>query len=228
MVTRASGALVYCFMRQKEPETQEAFISGFLAAMQMFAKDMFSHEDNEIRSVSLSKTIFTFRTLTVKDNLERPMRFHFVLFTDADKPQVGADDMLEYLIVSFLGYDKGSFRRKLADETSGPSDFAAFDKHVGQILEADLNSVMKNVKPVPGSLIQGVVNELRNYLPLSQVLALHPQLVRVGSSYAWLSDDLPSEEETLLLDRIRQLLTRLYGRQMYESIVADVVGSLPK
>jgi len=228
MVIRGGGTLVYCFLREKEADTQEVFISGFLTAMQMFAKDMFSKEDNEIRSVTLSKTIFTFRTLTVKNNLQQPVRFHFVLFTDANRPQAGIDEMLEYLIVNFLGYDGGRFRRQLTDEASGPSDFAAFDGYLSQILESDWNSVMKKMKPVPGSLTQGVLNELRNYLPLSQILALHPRLVRVGSSYAWLSDDLPREEENRLMEEIRRLLTRLYGRQLYDSIVTDVAKNLPK
>lgn len=91
-----------------------------------------------------------------------------------------------------------------------------------KIINLDWKTIKKKIKPVPGSLLQGVLNELRDCVPLDQILQLHPKIVRLGNSYAWLSDDLPEDEENALLDRIRQMLSRLFGPDMFDSIVANV------
>jgi GTPase SAR1 family protein len=84
------------------------------------------------------------------------------------------------------------------------------------------NFIRKKVKPVPASLIEGVLNEIRDYIPIDQVLQLHPKIVRVGSSYAWLSGRLSEEEEKELLSKIKKVLSRLFGESLYDSIVDDV------
>jgi hypothetical protein len=63
---------------------------------------------------------------------------------------------------------------------------------------------------------------------MDQILKLHPRITKLGSTYAWLSDELPIEEEKELLNRIKQLLTHLFGERLYDSIVAGVEKQMSK
>ncbi len=76
--------------------------------------------------------------------------------------------------------------------------------------------------------MQGVLNEIRDFVTLDQILQLNPRIVPMTSSYDWLSDGLPKEEEKGLLDRIKQLLSCLFGESLYESILADVEERMSK
>jgi len=157
------------------------------------------------------------------------MQYYFVLLTDIEKKQtVEAEALLEYLILNFLSYNGGVFRKKMREVGHQPKEFEAFDEFTKKIVGLDWKAIKRKIKPVPGSLLQGVLNEIRDYLPLDQILQLHPKVVRIGSSYAWLSDDLPEVEEKELLDKIKKLLSHFFGESLYDSIVVDVNRQLSK
>jgi hypothetical protein len=153
-----------------------------------------------------------------------PIKYYFVLLTDIDKDSNKPDneELLEYVILNFLSYKNLSFRSRMRRTSCQREEYGEFDEFMKKIISFDWKTIKKKIKPVPGSLIQGVLNELRDYVPLDQILQLHPSIVRLGNSYALLSDDLPEEDEDALLDRMRQMVTRLFGPNMFDSIVADV------
>jgi hypothetical protein len=90
----------------------------------------------------------------------------------------------------------------------------------------DWSAIRKKVRPKPSSLFQGVLNGLTDYMPVEQILPLHPKIQRIGPSYVWLSDDLPEDEQKELLNKIRLSLTRMYGKGVYESLTTDVLKRL--
>jgi len=226
IVIQEQGNPVYCFMQDKVSENQELMVSGFVTAMQLFAKTVIAAEGEGVRSVSLSRTVYTFRTLTLHNEKHEDMKYYFAVLTDAEKKNEYLAETLEYLIVSFLGYESGRFDKALRESAQEPGAFKTFDEFVGGILKSDWSAIRKKVKPVPASLFQGILNGLRDYIPVEQIVTLNPKIQRIGPSYAWLSDDLPENEQKDLLNRIKQIMTRMYGKGVYESIAADVLKQL--
>ncbi len=227
LVIREEGTPVYFYTQDQVSDDQQVLIAGFFAALHMFAKSMFMQADNEIHSVLMAKTVFTFRTLSLKCTSGEILKYHFVLVTESDnKSTTDVEGMLEYLIVSFMGFNGGDFSRKLREPTCSVEDFSSFDEHVRTLLNSDWESLKKKIRPVPSSLLQGLLYAIRDYIPIKQIESMHPRLVRIGKSYVWLSDDLTPEEEDILLKQIKATLDRHFGPGLYESILKDVKRQL--
>ena len=224
MVIRGDGILLYSYLRESISLDRQILISGFLAALQMFAKEMSSGSSSEMRSATIATTVYTFRSLTLHGVAGEPFDCHFVLLTDiGGKESSEVEDILELLIVSFLGHEYGGFLARLRiSDTAGSMSFESFDEVMSELLKIGWDKAKKRIRPAPCSVMQGVLNELRDQLPMTEILSLHPKISRIGTSYVWLSDDTSVEEEEAISMAIQKELARLFGPGIYESIVKDV------
>ena len=226
LVIQEGGTPVYSFMQEKTSENQQLFISGFVTAMQLFTRTVMSREADGVRSVLMSRTVFVFRTLSLRGEKQEEMQYCFAVLSDPEKKGENLPEILEYLIVSFLAYDSGRFDKELRKPSQDTVVFNSFDEFMKGFLKSDWSTVRKKVRPAPASLLQGILNELRNYMPVEQIVALHPRIQRLGPSYAWLSDDIPDAEQRELMQKLGLILKRTYGEEVYESIVNDVLKRL--
>jgi hypothetical protein len=229
LVIHESGAPIYTFSSEKISEDRQLLLSGFLSAIESFAGETnISPDGGSIHSIRFSQTLLTFRLLTLENEKGETIRYYFVLLTDISKDPSKAEneELLEYVILNFLSYKNSTFRNRMRQIGYQREEFGEFDEFMKKIINLDWKTIKKKIKPVPGSLLQGILNELRDCIPLDQILQLHPKIVRLGTSYVWLSDDLPAEEEKALLDKIRERLSRLFGPDMFDSIVAQVSKQL--
>lgn len=225
LIIHESGAPIYTFSVEKMSDDRQLLLSGFLSAIESFAAETkISPDGGSINSIKLSQTLLTFRLLTLESGRGESIKYYFVLLTDIGKDSNKAEneELLEYVILNFLSYKNSAFRNQMRQLGYRREEFGEFDEFMKKIINLDWKAIKKKIKPIPGSLLQGVLNELRDCIPLDQILQLHPKIVRLGASFAWLSDDLPQDEERALLERIRQMLSRLYGPDMFDSIVAEV------
>ncbi|WXG43483.1 MAG: hypothetical protein WED04_05500 [Promethearchaeati archaeon SRVP18_Atabeyarchaeia-1] len=229
LVIHESGTPIYTFSQEKISEDRQLLLSGFLSAIETFASETnISPDGGSIHSIRLSQSLLTFRLLCLENEKQETIKYFFVLITDINKNPNKAEneELLEYVILNFLSYKNSAFRQKMRQFGYQREEFGEFDDFMNKIIDLDWKTIKKKIKPVPGSLLQGVLNEVREYIPLDQILQLNPKIVRLGTSYAWLSDDLPVEEEKALLDKIRDRLSRLFGPNMFDSIVANVTKQL--
>lgn len=224
LVIEEQGNPVYSFMQEKVTDDNKLMVSGFVTALQIFAKGMAAPEADNVRTVSLSRTVYTFRTLALRNETRQEIQYCFALVT-AEKNEY-LSEMLEYLIASFLGYESGRFETALRTSSPNTGAFDKFDDFMKQFIKSDWSVVRKKARPKPSSLFQGMLNELRDYMPVEQILSLHPKIQRIGPSYVWLSDDLPENEQKDLLNKIRLALTRMYGKGVYESLTTEVLKQL--
>jgi hypothetical protein len=229
LVIHESGTPIYTFSIEKISEDRQLLLSGFLSAIESFASETnISPDGGSIHSIRLSQTILTFRLLTLENEKAETIKYYFVLLTDINKNPSKAEneELLEYVILNFLSYKNSTFRNRMRQIGYQREEYGEFDEFMKKIIDLDWKTIKKKIKPVPGSLLQGILNELRDCIPLDQILQLHPKIVRLGTSYAWLSDDLPAEEEKALLDKVRERLSRLFGPDMFDSIVTQVSKQL--
>lgn len=203
-------------------------MSGFITAIQAFAKEaLISPDGGDIQSMKLSQTLLTFRLIKLTSAEGKPLQFYFVLLTElAKKQKMETDSLLEYLCLNFLSYDSGNFRKKMRVMLPQMMEFKEFDQFLTPIVNSEWKDIKKRIKPVADSLLQGILNEIREYMPIDKILQLHPKLVRLGPSYVWLSDDLPPEEEQVVLNKIKENISHLFGESLYNSLLKDVKSRL--
>jgi ATP adenylyltransferase/5',5'''-P-1,P-4-tetraphosphate phosphorylase II len=208
----------------KGVQDREILVSGFITAIQAFAKEaLISPDGGDIQSMKLSQTLLTFRLIKINNNDGKLVQFYFVLLTELTKKQkLETDSLLEYLCLNFLSYDSGAFRNRMRKTYPQMMDFKQFDQFLLPIVNSEWKDIKKKIKPIPSSILQGMLNEIREYLPIDKIQQLHPKLVRLGPSYVWLSDDLPSEEEQLVLSKIKENIAHLFGERLYEDLLKDV------
>ena len=228
IVIHESGTPIYTFSTDKMSDDRKLLISGFLSAIESFASGTgISPDGGSIHSIKLSQSLLTFRLLSLRNEKNEEIRYFFVLLTDLNSSSATENEaLLEYVTLNFLSYKNMSFRKKMRQIGYQRDEFHEFDEFMTKIIDLDWKTIKKKIKPVPGSLLQGVLNEVRDFITMDQILQLHPRITQLGSSYAWLSDELPEQEEKELLDRIRQLVARMFGERLYDSIVKDVEKQL--
>lgn len=188
---------------------------------------MISPDGGDIQSIKLSQTLLTFRLIKIKNNDGKLVQFYFVLLSDLSKKQkLESDSLLEYLCLNFLSYSNGNFRQRMREVFPLMMEFKEFDQFLESIVNKDWKDIKKRIKPIPNSLLQGLLNEIREYMPIEKIQQLHPKLVRLGPSYIWLSDDLPPEEEQEVLNKIKTNISHIYGESLYDSLLKDVKSFL--
>jgi len=224
IVARTEGTLVYSYLKENVSNDYQILMSGFLASLQMFTKGMFVTSNSDMRAMTVATTRYTFKHLIIHGPAREQFEYIFVLLSDTDsKDESKLEDILEFLIVNFLGYERGGFISKLRiADASANSGFVAFNEFMSKFIDMGWNTALKKIKPQPSSILQGVLNELREYVPIGQIIALHPKISRIGPSYVWVSDDISPEEEDEINRNTEQALAKMFGMGMYESIVEDV------
>ncbi|MEM2142110.1 MAG: hypothetical protein QXS20_03685 [Candidatus Thorarchaeota archaeon] len=205
----------------------ETFLGGFISAVQAFSESLFSQDRTKIHSIEAGGFLFTFRTVSIKGKDGKEIEYQFVLQADArTKEKEQLQRALELIIAGFLSYERGQFKSLLRDPATDPSAFRSFDQVMADLTRTNLNAVEKVFRPVPDSFVQGLLYEAGDYLSPKQIASLHPRLVTIGQSLVWLTDDLPPEEEKQLIESIRNMLTKLYGASVYESLADRVMRQL--
>jgi hypothetical protein len=223
-----NGTPLYSFFTGKGMQDREILVSGFITAIQAFAKEaLISPDGGDIQSMKLSQTLLTFRLIKINNIDGKLVQFYFVLLTELSKKQkLETDSLLEYLCLNFLSYDSGAFRHKMRNVFPQMMEFKQFDEFLAPIVNSEWKDIKKRIKPIPSSLLQGMLNEIREYMPIETIQQLHPKLVRLGPSYVWLSDDLPPEEEEVVLKKIKENIAHLFGERLYDSLIKDVKSRL--
>jgi len=188
---------------------------------------MISPDGGDIQSMKLSQTLLTFRLIKIHNNDGKTVQFYFVLLTDLGKKQkLEMESLLEYLCLNFLSYDGGTFRDKMRATFPQMDEFKRFNEFLVPIVNIEWKDIKKRIKPIPSSLLQGMLNEIKEHIPVDKILQFHPKLVRLGPSYVWLSDDLSPEEEQVLLNKIKESISHLFGEDFYDSLLKNVKSRL--
>jgi hypothetical protein len=228
LVVHENGTPIYSFFTGKGVQDREILVSGFITAIQAFAKEaMISPDGGDIQSMKLSQTVLTFRLIKIHNNDGKITQFYFVLLTDmAKKQKLETESLLEYLCLNFLSYNGGAFRDRMRINFPQMEEFKQFNEFLTPIVNIEWKDIKKRIKPIPSSLLQGLLNEIMDYIPIDKILTFHPKLVRLGPSYVWLSDDIAPEEEQDLLEKIRENISHLFGEDLYDSLIDNVKKQL--
>ncbi|MFW9918552.1 MAG: hypothetical protein ACFFED_03065 [Candidatus Thorarchaeota archaeon] len=213
-IIQEDGAQVYSYVRTSEEQVVQNLIPNLISVLQMLAKDVIkSSGRSEIKSLTLADTVYTIRHLDVKTPSRKQNRFHFVLLTELTKNLAEVENILEYLMISFLGYNKGEYIVKLRINAIYQDEFTDFNDFLSPLLDKKIEDVRKIRSPIPpGSFIQGMLNSLSEYISTSEIVSWSDKLISLGQSYVWLSEELSKGETDQIIEKIKgNLSPALYG-----------------
>lgn len=223
-IIQEDGTQVYSYVRDSQKDVAQNLIPSLLSVLQMLAKDVIkSSSQSGIKSLTLSDTVYTIRNLDVKTPSRKQNRFHFVLLTDLTKNLVEVENILEYLMISFLSYNNGEFMVKLRINATYQDEFSEFNEFIAPVLGKKIEDVKKvRYPPPPGSFIQGMLNELTEYIKPEQIASWNEKFYSLGRSYVWVSEELTDAESEQVVEKIKENLPS----GLYEKMAERVNGQL--
>ena len=188
-------------------------ISSFLSAIQSFAMEIENTPESYIKELSMQNFKIIFRQFEL---------LTFIGLIDQKTNIKAAQLILEYMIWAFLS----KFRYKLLDcDTSETSQFQIFDNYFLKYRGAKEKELIKWLEQNTSSTnkLQDILNRLINFFPINDLIKLNTEkLVIIGKKLIWVVFNITQEEEQQITDKLREKTTKVYGHQLFESIINSI------
>jgi hypothetical protein len=211
IVMDAGGAPIYCNVHYTKLAVDPALITGFLSAVQTFAKQLVSDAGAGISEMTMHNMKILYR------NLEN---YNFIGLVDPADNLKTVEPIVEHLICIFLGkYRKHLYGGQIHDQ----SHFSSFDLFFEKwrlAKEKDLQKVIENSSP---TILQGTLNKLVNYFPSPDLVKISPNLLKnIGKKLIWVDSRIEPGEEGRILSELKKKTEVIYGSGAFESVDRDV------
>ena len=213
IVLNKGGLTIYSKFVGIELELDSNILGSFLSAIQSFAKKFEKNEQSYIKEIILHNFKIKFRQFDI---------ITFIGVTDPESDSATAELILEYVISAFLS----KFRRLLSKKKLSvivPSKFVKFDNFFKKYRNSSEKQLKEWLEERPPSLLQGIINKLIDFFPISQIIKLNPQkLTVIGKRLIWVVSDIKPGEEIELFERLRKHTIDIYGKKVFKSIQEEV------
>jgi len=207
------GIPIYTKIIDVELKLDPLLISSFLSAIQSFAMEIENTPESYIKELSMQNFKIIFRQFEL---------LTFIGLIDQKTNIKAAQLILEYMIWAFLS----KFRYKLLDcDTSETSQFQIFDNSFLKYRGAKEKELIKWLEQNTSSTnkLQDILNRLINFFPINDLIKLNPEkLVIIGKKLIWVVFNITHEEEQQIIDKLREKTTKVYGHQLFESIINSI------
>ncbi len=224
MVIQEDGTPVFTYVQEAQQDVAQSLLPSLLGVLQMFTKGVLpSEKTSGVKSLTLADTVYTIRNLNIQTPSRKENIIHFVLLKDTNRKIPDIESLLDYLVISFLGYNKGEYVVKVRINAIHEDEFSDFNEFMLGVMDLKTGEIKKTrVSPPPSSFIQGMLNEVCEYFPVEDMEKWNPKLLALGKSYVWVSDELSKEEEEQILQKIKTNLSE----GLYNTLVDRVKNQL--
>ena len=128
------------------------------------------------------------------------------------------------MIWAFLSKFRLNLQVELVVETTG---FEKFDEFFEKFKDSKEKELKKWVENNFTSTLQGILNSLENYFPITELLKINPEMITViGKKLIWVDYKINLEEETKILDFLRQKTAEFYGKELFDNLLKKVQSNL--
>ncbi len=190
-------------------------VGGFLNAIQSFAREFDGSKESYIKELTMQNVRIMYRQIEFMT---------FVGMVDQKADSKTSELILEYLILAFLSKFRGCLKENALLETS---QFCAFNEAFEQHRDSKEKDLKKWLESSDTSLLQGVLNKMINYFPISELLTIDSKnLTVIGKKIIWVSMKIKPTEEENILNELKKKMERIYGPGMYESLEKDVKNKI--
>jgi hypothetical protein len=211
IVMDAGGAPVYCNVHYTKLAVDPALITGFLSAVQTFAKQLVTDAGAGISEMTMHNMKILYR------NLEN---YNFIGLVDTTDSIKSVEPVMEHLICIFLGKYRHALRSAQIQDMSVFSSFDLFFEKWRLAKEKDLQKIIENSSP---TVLQGTLNKLVNFFPLPDLVKINPKLLKnIGKKLIWVDSRIEPGEENRILTELKKKTEVIYGSGTFESVERDV------
>jgi len=216
VVLDKAGISIYSKIVDITLKKDPLLIGGFLTAMQSFSKHMTGNQHEtgiqELQMKNFKIKYRQFKYLT------------FIGIIDQTSNIKTAEIILEYMIWAFLSKFRLNLQEELIVETTG---FEKFDEFFEKFKDSKEKELKKWVENNFTSALQGILNSLENYFPITELLKINPEMITViGKKLIWVDYKINPEEETKILDFLRQKTAEFYGKELFDNLLKKVQSNL--
>ena len=213
IVLKRGGLTIYSKIAGIDLELNSILIGGFLSAIQSFAEKFNKNDQSYIEELVLHNCRIIFRKFEI---------ITFIGITDPESDRAIAELILEYMILAFLSKFKKLLSKKKLNVIF-PKKFVEFDNFFTKYRNSSEKQLKKWLEERPSSLLQGIINKLINFFPISQILSLNPQKLNIiGRKLIWVNFDIKPKEEIELFEILKKLTIDIYGEKIIKSIQEEV------
>lgn len=208
----SGGASIYSKIVGIDIKLDPALMGGFLTAIQSFAKEINDSKESYIKEMSLQNMRMMYRQFE---------HITFVGIIDPKSNPKASELILEYMIWAFLLKFKMTLKYDDLKELSQFSEFDGFFEKFRNSKEKDLQ---KWLEKKTCSNLQGILNKLTNYFPISELVKIDPKkLIIIGKKLIWVDLNISQEEEERIINELRKRTSEIYGTQIFETIEKETL-----
>lgn len=213
IVVNPGGVTLYSKIVGIDLELDSDLIGTFLSAIQSFAKRFEKDDQSCIEEIIFNNFKIKFRQFET---------ITFIGLVNPESDSTTAELILEYLISAFLSkFKKFLSKKKLSVIT--PKYYLNFDNFFEKHRNSNEKELKKWLEERPPSLLQGIINKLIDFFPISQIITLNPEkLTIIGKKLIWVAFDIKPEEEMRIFERLKKLTMDIYGEKVFKSIQEEV------
>ena len=194
-------------------------LGGLISALQSFATEFVRDDESYIKEMSMQNLNLSYRM--IEDLL-------FIGICSNEANIKHSQLILEYLILVFL-----SKYRKILKYNPNPdiSEFEAFDEFFLRYCKSKEKELKKWLQKEfeSGNLLEGVLNQMINYFPAKELVKLNKnKLIVIGDTLIAVRFDIENHEENQIIEELKSKTTKVFGAQLFDSIVNKVKERLIK
>jgi len=210
IVMAPGGTPIYSNVAATKLAIEPALLAGFLSAIQAFSRQLTSDASGGISEMSMHDLKILYR------NIEG---YSFIGLVDSNDKVKEIESMMEYIICAFLA----QFRKQLHDhQIYDITEFSGFDEFFNKWRRGKEKDLQKWCEQVSPTLLQGVLNQLVNFFPASDLMTINPRVLRIiGRKLLWVDLAITETEEAQIFTALQTKVASIYGQGMFEKIVEE-------
>lgn len=216
IVLNEGGSTLYYKIVDYQFDCDPTILGPLLEAIQIFARNL-----DTTKNVNIEEMVILGRKLKYR-HFEN---FNFIGILDQNTPSKNADIVLEYMIWAFLS----RFRLILEEskEIFETTHFKKFDNTFLKYRIAKEKKLKKWLEKQPCSKLQGILNKMTNLFPISEIIKINPNRLKIiGKRLIWVDINIKSEEVSEIFNEVKRKTTSIYGPGLFETLENEVEENL--
>jgi len=217
IVLNEGGSTIYSKIVGEKFNIDPISFGPLLEAIQIFARNL-----DQDRNLTIEEMVILGFRLKYRhfENLT------FIGIIDPKESSKKAEISFEYMIWAFLSKFRLIFEE--GKNVYITSHFQDFDLFFLEYRSAKEKKLKKWVEKHPYSKFQGILIKMTNYFPISEIVKISPNRLKIiGKKLIWVDINIKSDEIKKIIDKLKEKTALIYGLELFKIIEEEVEEILP-
>jgi hypothetical protein len=216
IVLNEGGSTIYSKIVNDQLDWDPVLFGPLLEAIQIFARNLDPTKNLDIEEMVILGSKLQYRHF---ENL------NFIGILDSKTATKTADIVLEYMIWAFLSRFRSILEK--GKEVFETTHFKDFDDIFLKYRIAKEKKLKKWLEKQPCSKLQGILNKMINFFPISEIIKINENRLKIiGKRLIWVDINIKSEEISEITNELERKTASIYGPGLFETIDNEVEENL--